>query len=106
MGEGQVPLPGVIRNRLHDPNVMLEEYFYYAKIQRQQEKDGLGPTERAAIAGHEHVSNESDTAVGGYEEKGENEKRPQLPRADTNLVSANEWETASRAARNATWPSM
>jgi hypothetical protein len=108
MGEGQVPVPGVIRTRLHDPNVLIEEYFYYAKIQRQQEKDGLDPTERARIADGQQVSsNGSDIAVNnGYDEKGDHEKRPDLPRTATNIVTPNEWETASRAARNATWPSM
>lgn len=106
MGEGQVPVPGVVRHRLHDPNVKIEEYFYYAKIQRQQEKSGLDPVERSRIAnGLDSHTSSSDVAV-GTDEKTDEKSRPELPRTATNIVTPQEWENASRAARNATWPSM
>ncbi|KAF8852498.1 hypothetical protein BDZ45DRAFT_108747 [Acephala macrosclerotiorum] len=106
MGEGQVPVPGVIRRRLHDPDVKIEEYFYYAKIQREQEKSGLDPAERSRIAnGLDSHTSGSDVAVGS-DEKTDEKSRPELPRTATNIVTPQEWENASRAARNATWPSI
>lgn len=106
MGEGQVPVPGVIRRKLHDPNVKIEEYFYYAKIQRAQERQGLDPAERSRIAnGHDVSSTGSEIAVGS-DEKSDEKTRPDLPHTATNIVTPSEWENASRAARNATWPSM
>lgn len=104
MGEGQSPTPGVIRHKLHDPNVKIEEYFYYAKLQRAQEKQGLDPAERSRIAGGHDVSSAGSEVAMGDEKT--DEKGPQLPRSTTNIVTPQEWENASRAARNATWPSM
>ena len=107
MGEGQVTVPAAIRHKLHDPNVKFEEYLYYAKIQREQEKRGLGPKEREEMfnggAEPEQISDAS-----GIDEKS-GEKTPPITAVipgPTSEVTPAEWETASRAARNAGWASM
>lgn len=118
-GVGEVNVPTTVRRNLHDPNVPFEEYLYYAKIQREQEKNGLGPEERERmyqeyLAGVDHVAgkeigNEKHALPEIENEKTEpqpvDESKPSsiTKAAHSSFVGAGEWETASRAARNATW---
>jgi len=110
MSEGVVAVPAQVRHKLHDPNVMIEEYFYYARIQREQEKQGLGPVERQALFEGRDLgepgtpSNSSGTAVD--EKIGEIDATPVAPIDPQTIVTGSEWETASRAVRNASWGSM
>jgi hypothetical protein len=67
MGEGQVPIPAETRRLLHDPSVRLEEYYYFAKIQRAQEKQGLGPAEREKLYHPGTSPSESAVVVSGDE---------------------------------------
>ncbi|KAF7942939.1 uncharacterized protein EAE97_006393 [Botrytis byssoidea] len=118
-GVGEVNVPTTVRRNLHDPNVPFEEYLYYAKIQREQEKNGLGPEERERmyqeylagvdqVAGKE-IGNEKHALPEIENEKAEpqpvDESKPSsiTKAANPSFVGAGEWETASRAARNATW---
>jgi len=114
MAEGVIAVPVANRHRLHDPSVTLEEYYYYAKIQREQEKRGLGPKEREdyynGLSKPESPGHTSDgsTTTPSMDEKTD-EKHVStgiVARPSEAAVSPAEWETASRAARNATWGSM
>ena len=60
---------------MHDPNIRIEEYFYYAKIQRDQERCGLGPKEREELSNAgsepripEHISLDSNCGSQADEE--------------------------------------
>ncbi|PQE31881.1 amino acid transporter protein [Rutstroemia sp. NJR-2017a WRK4] len=115
---GEVAVPTPVRRKMHDPNVQFEEYLYYARIQREQERQGLGPGER------ERMYREAITGVDATsaKESGDEEKKAIAESGDEKTsepvnektttasvvhsashVSAGEWESASRAARNATW---
>ncbi|ESZ98656.1 hypothetical protein SBOR_0894 [Sclerotinia borealis F-4128] len=118
-GIGEVGVPTAVRRNMHDPNVPFEEYLYFAKIQREQEKNGLGPEERERmyqeyLAGVDNVAgteigDEKKTLPEIEDEKTApeivNESKPSsITKAHiVSHVGAGEWETASRAARNATW---
>lgn len=105
MGDGQVAVPAATRRKLHDPNIMFEEYLYYAKIQREQERRGLGPKEREEL----YNGGSEPEQISEVDEKSGDEKTNPTkvvvagPSAE---VTPAEWETASRAARNASWASM
>jgi hypothetical protein len=109
MGEGHVIVPATVRHNLHDPNVTIEEYFHYAKIQRDQERQGIEPAQRGAIENggqSNHLSSDGDKSS---TEKVVDEKTitgipPKIQHGS--IVTANEWENASRAVRNASWGSM
>lgn len=112
MGEGHVPVPAEIRHKLHDPNVTLEEYFHYAAIQRDQERQGLDPAQRAVIEnggqpgyiGHASDADKSSTEKVVDEKTVVGATPPTIEHGS--IVSAQEWENASRAVRNASWGSM
>lgn len=91
--------------KLHDPDVTLEEYFYYAELTRQEEdtharnapkttlKDILFPSRGEAIL----VRNPDDDQVGTINTE------LNLNRAENRVgVSDTEWTNASRALRSAT----
>lgn len=119
MGDGQVQQPAAIHQRLHDPRVMIEEYLYYAKLQREQERQGLGPGERTALqlAGLRNpaapnVSEKTSSDGNGVVDDEKRNISTETPvhhgqntvTMDSNhLIAPAEWENASRAARNATW---
>jgi hypothetical protein len=107
MGEAQVVVPPAIHRKLHDPSIMLEEYLYYAAIQREQEKRGLGPEERELYY--------QNLATGQPTEKGADVNADEKvvladDKSPVNSISSAptpaEWETASRAARNAKWSTV
>ncbi|KAI9645417.1 hypothetical protein NHQ30_006156 [Ciborinia camelliae] len=116
---GEVGVPTPVRRKMHDPNVPFEEYLHYAKIQREQEMNGLGPEERERmyqeyLAGVDNVAGkEIEDEKKALPETGDEKTEPQ-PIVESKPSSINkgqavshvgaaEWETASRAARNATW---
>lgn len=118
-GVGEVEIATTVRHSMHNPNVPFEEYLYFAKIQREQEKNGLGPDERERmyqeyLAGVDNVArkeieDEKKALPDIGDEKAEpqpvDESKPSSITKAHNVpyVGAGEWETASRAARNATW---
>lgn len=119
MGDGQVAQPAAIRQRLHDPNIMIEEYLYYAKIQREQERRGLDPAQRTALQMAGLVNSSGKSSSDGQpveDEKREisDEKTPQssnsighkIVHPSSTVITPAEWENASRASRNATWGAM
>jgi hypothetical protein len=110
MGEGQVAVPAPVRRKLHDPNIKIEEYFYYARIQRDQERQGLGPKEREEMyqgSSPEAESQNGGSGIGSGDEKVSEKTNTAvaIPQSGA-VVSPNEWESASRAVRNASWGSM
>ena len=104
MGQGQVTVPAVTRHKLHDPSVTFEEYLFYAKIQREQEARGLDPAQRGQMA----LGAPEPEQVSELDEKTSGEKTPpkQVGGGSDPVITPAEWETASRAARNASWASV
>lgn len=105
MEEGQVAVPAAIRRKLHDPNIQFEEYLFYAKIQREEERRGLGPEEREQM-----YYNTPDSEQSGVNDEKSGERTPTKEvvtvSASDAIIAPAEWETASRAARNASWASV
>lgn len=117
-GIAQLPTP-VLRN-LHDPSVTIEEYFYWAKITREEQKSipsvktparkflsfGKHDAVSSAITGNDPTKSETSKKVQGAatdEKTGE----PEAPAtAGPIIVTEDEWLQASRAARTATWGSV
>lgn len=118
-GIGEVGVATTVRRNMHDPNVPFEEYLYFAKVQREQEQNGLGPDERERmyqeylagvnnVAGMETGDEKEALAEAGQEktelQPSDESKPSSVTKArDVSHVSAGERETASRADRNATW---
>lgn len=105
MGAGQVDIPLPVRRRLHDESVMLEEYIYYAKIQREQEASGIDPIEREKLFYGRNHSNEdtTDNKIVGEKTAGDEKT---IDVSSSSAATPTEWEAASRAARNASWGSV
>ena len=91
--------------KLHDANVTLEEYMYYAQKTREEEKTLESPQLqwRTLLSGKKKKNNVNTESNG----EGEGPKRS----ADVNLgnpanrleISDEEWTNASRAFRTASW---
>jgi hypothetical protein len=119
-GPGIAELPTPALRNLHDPSVTIEEYFYWAKITREQQrgiptvktparkflsfgkKDAISST----IAGSDpttsgHSNKGLDAAA---DEKTSDSEAPAISRPAA--VTEEEWIQASRAARTATWGSI
>lgn len=103
---------GVLR-KLHDPNITLEEYLHFASLTRAEEiSNSHITTNEANEDGFFSRFKKSNKAVapmaGGVvasEDEKSGEKRGSTspvsdPRA---MISVDEWEQASRAARTASW---
>lgn len=105
MGEGQVIPPAAIRHKLHDTNVQFEEYIYYAKIQREQEKNGIGPEEREKLR-HGTAGSELVSARASEEKLADKTDGKVAVSGTVNTTEAAQWETASRAGRNASWAAV
>jgi hypothetical protein len=109
MGQGQVAEPAAIRHKLHDDSVTLEEYLYYAKIQRDQEKAGIDPIQRGQLTAHSDAG--SQELVGGEKYELGDEKKNGIDIGNNTTTigdtqNAADWENASRMARTATWGSV
>ena len=110
MGEGQVAVPAAIRRPLRNPNVKFEEYLYYARIQREQERRGLDSREREEI--YQGIAREAESPNGGSATVVGDEKANEKSATSVTIpppgpaVTAGAWEFASRAVRNASWGSI
>jgi len=116
-GEGIVEYSRAALASLHNPNVMIEEYFHYAKITREAENDipiapmpfkkvlGFGKKEVVDVKGHVISENMPLTEGPGHtvNEKGAMDKSNTSSPA---AITDEEWLTASRAARTATWAAV
>lgn len=116
-GIAQLPTPA-LRN-LHDPSVTIEEYFYWAKITREQQR-GIPTVKTPArkflsFGKRDAVSSTivgSDPTKPGHPNKGlgtttEKTSGPEAPAISRPAaVTEEEWLQASRAARTATWGSI
>jgi hypothetical protein len=117
-GIAQLPTPA-LRN-LHDPSVTIEEYFYWAKITREQQR-GIPPVKTPArkflsfgkrdavssnITGSEPTQSgqSNKEPVAATDEKTNDSEAPAISRPAA--VTEEEWIQASRAARTATWGSI
>jgi hypothetical protein len=117
-GIAQLSTPA-LRN-LHDPSVTIEEYFYYAKITREEQRSiptVKTPARKLLRFGkHDAVSS---TVTGSDAIKLETSENPQSTATDEKtgepeapalarpvVVTEDEWLQASRAARTATWGSV
>lgn len=119
-GPGIAELPTPALRNLHDPSVTIEEYFYWAKITREEEKSipkvkspvrkllssGKRDTASTTITGTDPTkSGLSKQASGGAtNEKLSDSETP--PNARPVAVTEDEWLNAARAARTATWGSI
>lgn len=108
----EISLPPPIRRKLHDPHILIEEYIYYANIQRDQEKQGVDPEQRAQLArsAEPHVISQMSARVDATEKevKGDQfvDNNSNDERATPSLLTDEDWENAARAYRNASWISM
>jgi hypothetical protein len=107
-------MPSAGRRKLHDPSVLIEEYFYYADIQREQERQGIDPEQRAQLARSASRQILSDVQSsnrlvdkGGFGSVDDKDNvLPEVSGTEEGTVSDEDWENAARAFRNASWISM
>lgn len=122
--------PNRVLKTLHDPRVQLEEYLYYAKLSRAEERNMYGPGSSYAetmggfnlkklVPGMQGGLNEPGKAPGETPEEvapaylddksgavaGEHGVAHTVPRRRSvaGAVTDEDWLNASRAARTATW---
>lgn len=107
--------PAQLPTKLYDRNVTFGEYHYYAQREREYER-GIAPKTNVATglatvvigktfkrkerAEHMAVRTGSVSAAAGTTTTGE---KATAPSGLAGVVSDEEWHTASRAARTATW---
>lgn len=119
-GPGIAELPTPALRNLHDPSVTIEEYFYWAKITREQQR-GI-PTVKAPVrkllsfgkrdAISSSIASSDPTKTlqpnkglgAATDEKTVDSEAPANSRPA--VVTEDEWLQASRAARTATWGSI
>ncbi|OJJ68378.1 hypothetical protein ASPBRDRAFT_32979 [Aspergillus brasiliensis CBS 101740] len=109
-----VPRADGARARL-DPNVTLEEYMYWAKIERQLEEDENRQyvLERGPLTVGKVIKNRFSKGVHHEREKNGAQKPPQIggekgmvasaPSDSSSVVTDEEWRNAARALRTASW---
>ncbi|KAK7906011.1 hypothetical protein LTR67_000736 [Exophiala xenobiotica] len=133
-GGDQISYPQRVLEKLHDPNIPIEEYLHFAKITRAEEDRLYGPgsdyqaTDGAATAFIKEkilrkraqrrtsiaqprlsISAQGEAQIARPVESGNesgNEKTGQDRNFEPMPVSDDEWVQASRAARTATWSAV
>lgn len=131
-GEGDPRLPhpdypvGMLR-KLHDPSVTFEEYLHYATLARAEPTDDplqnqgneMGflnrfnknkavPVPNTVVPASDSVDHPSDENLDD-EKRGEisdDEKKAVTHSPGPAIITADEWEQASRAARTASWSAV
>ena len=117
MGTPGTATTSALTHKLHDPNVSFEEYLHYAKISREnaryEDQDySLNLFKRSrpvnhSIDTHGNATMADATQTTGATEKetaaGLGEKGSTSPSREYAVITEEEYVTASRAARNATW---
>ncbi|THX21220.1 hypothetical protein D6D17_00186 [Aureobasidium pullulans] len=119
-GPGIAELPTPALRNLHDPSVTIEEYFYWAKITREEEKSipkvnspvrkllssGKRDTTSTTITGTDPTQSglSKQSSGGATNEKLSDSETPRNARPVA--VTEDEWLNAARAARTATWGSI
>ncbi|KAI5204127.1 hypothetical protein E4T39_03678 [Aureobasidium subglaciale] len=119
-GPGIAELSTPVLRNLHDSSVTIEEYFYWAKITRQEQKSlptTKHPVKKLLSFGK---GDAAPSSITGTDPNGDGHSK-QAPGAVTNeklgdseapannrsaVVTDAEWLQASRAARTATWGSI
>jgi len=113
--------PIVMLRKLHDPNVTFEEYLHYASITRAEPTDVVAQNQgnelgllkrfkKKNIVGATIAAASAPDAVTPKENASDeniDEEKKQLAEpsggASRAVVTTDEWEQASRAARTASW---
>lgn len=125
-GHDATTFPTRILDRLHDPDITIEEYLHYAKISRAEEDRLYGKNSDFVASSGPVVSFVNEKIL----HKKTEHRRPSQPRLSVSAqgnaqmtrtssdnsngekgektfqpipISDDEWLTASRAARTATW---
>jgi hypothetical protein len=83
--EGMSKYPRPYQRKMHDSSVPFEEYYHYARITRAEQETGMT----------------GDNAPAAHLASNGNEK--QSKEVSPDRVSDDEWATASRAMRTASW---
>ena len=91
--------------RLHDPAVTFEEYQYYARLTREQEKSLQSPKLRwRQILFRDKSTNEEDAAhIDASHNEGDIPAVNLASKSARLSISDDEWTNASRALRTASW---
>jgi hypothetical protein len=85
----------------HDPSVTFYEYKYYAEITRAEQEAGNVPS--TGSGGHGILLTTAGASAGDEKTSDREGSQEALPAANRHVVSDDEWVTASRAIRTATW---
>ena len=112
MRDAGTTIPPAVRRKFYDPSILLEEYFYYADIQREQERQGIDPEERAQIARSTSHLRKTESTVNPTAKDGEKSADEKMngvaavTGTKESIITDEDWENAARAYRNASWISM
>lgn len=88
----------------HDPSVTFYEYRYYAEITRAEQDAGNVPT--TGSGEHGMLPTTMDTAAGNEKTSDHEGSQDAITAGNPHIISDDEWMTASRAIRTATWLSV
>jgi hypothetical protein len=88
----------------HDPSVTFYEYKYYAEITRAEQDAGNVPT--TGSGEHGMMPTAMDSPSGNEKTSDHEGSQEALPATNPHIISDDEWMTASRAIRTATWLSV
>lgn len=101
------------KTRLFDPSITFEEYHYYAKLEREYERAAIAPKTTPAtgfakvLIGKTFKKKEREEALaartGSVSVAAPTADEKNVTGANQYGVSDEEWHTAARAARTATW---
>jgi hypothetical protein len=116
IGEGTPSYIGPQIRKAHDPSVAFEEYQYYAKLTRADQDALYGPNVPVLIGVPVPGVREADSSLSSSKLSAEKTHEENALRHRKNPhdtihtdhagVSSEEWATASRAVRTATWLSI
>lgn len=114
-GPGIATIAAPVLRNLHDPSVTIEEYFYWAKITREEEKElpkahhpikktlGLGKNDLDPVIPSTVPASEKHKTNTGAVSDGKKDEIGGIANAQDIAVTNEEWMQAARAARTATW---
>lgn len=85
----------------HDPAVTFYEYKYYAEITRAEQDSGNVPT--TGSVEHGMLPTTMGTPAANEKMSDQDGSKETLPVRNLHIISDDEWMTASRAIRTATW---
>lgn len=91
--------------RLHDADITVEEYYYYAQKTREEQKGLTSPSLRwAELVKRTKQPNDMNTADAAAANAEKNHTEVNLTDPQVRMqISDEEWSNASRAFRTASW---